>query len=904
MQLTFQAKAIPTNGKDVADGTFDFVAPLLKSSGVLKQLAALQSTLDVSDISDLKERFAVEHPGAEPFTPDLVPEPTAEELEDFVTKYKANPDGANWTLREREIAYGLGAIFKDCSIIVRSVLTPEGDGWKLDAAKSSVKLIDVDLKPLKLSHWSQLDDKLWRHWAETKGSAPRSSTSTSRFLGVGGGSGIVRDKTFGPGASELPLETPPSPTGSIPDVNSATEELARMTKDDSNSNFSPIPQSAAVLPTPLQMPPPHEVKPVEEVPAVVEPEVTPATRAVEQPAEPVADAADAFADAPGDVAPVATKGPAPVFTPAPAPPVTKSSSRAASTKAPSVKAPSVKAPSVKEKERTPVAEPVALPAETKPAEDVPAAKAEAPETPAAAIAPIESPESDATAKAVEAPTNGDAASPTAPEAPERTPSVEVSAPVAEEKVHATPVTPTAATTPKPNTPPKSESQLPTPTQTPVKVARKKSSVFTSLKTKISSKFDDKDRAAKKAAASAPSPKQAETKTAIGLEQEQPASPSRNKKAAAGAAAGMGTVAAGIAVYENKAKKVAEEIKAQSERRASREFVRDRSVSVDLVRRKSLFEEPAVASSAGPSPDTSLSTDTAPDEPIATPAGETTDPVIASAEDHHVEPERRLHKPANIERTWENESDDKEDVPETPRAVPPTAKSPTETLLTPAAADNSPLTPGLSEMPSPPALVMPVEDNDRGRRSDAPSPASAGTPMTIPSIAQSVAGSSSRDIPVPIATIPMPTTPEIELGTSPLRASPLPKSEDVKRYSLTELPPLPDGTPGSRRVSRVSFDGNAFETASVVSSVDHRGFDTAPDTPQLDQDEFGGAQSQFSRGPMASTSTFGGPHNNMEHLSEEIRKKRVSMNESEAMSEAAWLGSPVHSTKVLPEEPEP
>lgn len=872
---------------------------------MLTQLATLQSTLDVSDISDLKERFAAEHPGAEPFAADLVVEPTAEELEDFVAKYKTNPDGSNWTLREREIAYGLGAIFKDCSIIIRSVLAPEGDGWKLDEAKSSVKLIDMDLKPLKLSHWAQLDDKLWRHWAETKSAAPRSSTSTGQFLAVGGGNGIVRDKTFGPGASELPLERSPSPSASIPDVNSATEELARMTKDDSNANFSPVTPTVAVLPTPLQMPAPREVKAVEEVPAVVEPEAAPVTAAVEKPVESKADANDAFADAPGDVAPVDTKGPAPLFTPAPAPPVARSSSRAASTKAPSVKAPSVKAPSVKEK--TPVAEPVALPVETK-AEEAPATKVEVPETPAVA-APIESPESDATAKPVDTPTNGSASS---DKTAEPTPSVEVT-PAAEEKAEekapptpvtpVTPITPVTPTTPttvvKPTTPSKADSQLATPTQSPVKVARKKSSVFTSLKTKISSKFDDKDKAAKKAAAAAAtSPKQAETKKPV---EEQPASPTRiNKKAAAGAAAGMGTVAAGIAVYENKAKKVAEELKAETERRASREFVRDRSVSVDLARRKSLFEEPALASSTGPSPDTSLSTETAPDEPIATPAGETTDPVIATAEDTHAEPERRS-KPADIERTWEGKTEDKEDVPETPKAVPPTVKVP-EPLLSPAATDNSPLTPGISEMPSPPALITPVEDSDRGRRSDAPSPTSAST-MVPPSIAQSVA-SSSRDIPVPIATIPMPTTPEIELGTSPLRASPLPKSEDVKRYSLTELPPLPDGTPGSRRVSRVSFDGYAAETASVVSSVDHRGFDTAPDTPQLDQDEFSSAQPQFSRGGMASTSTFGGPHNNMEHLSEEIRRKRVSMNESEAMSEAAWLGSPVHTTKVLPEEPEP
>lgn len=838
-----------------------------------------------------------------------------------MAKYKANPDGSNWTLREREIAYGLSAIFKDCSIIVRSVLTRDGDGWKLDEAKSSVKLIDVDLKPLKLAHWAQLDDKLWRHWAETKGSPD----VKSQFLAVGG-SGIPRDTTFGSG-SELPVEVPPSPSGSIPDVNSATEELARMTQDDGNSNLSPVPHSAAVMPVPLQVPVPREVKSVE-TPAVAESE---AASAPTEAAEAKADASDAFADAPGDVAPVETKGPSPVFTPAVLPPVAKSSSRAASTKAPSVKAPSVKAPSVVEKEKTPVAEPVALPVE-----ETPVAKVESAETSEAA--PIESPESDVTAKAVEAPANDSAPSPQAAEPVP--PSVEVTAPAAEAAAPAAAVTAAAAATAtaaaaaKANTPPKTDSQLPTPTQSPVKVARKKSSVFTSLKSKLSGKFDDKDKASKKST----SPKK-------DLKKLEPETTGRGKKAAAGAAVGMGAVAAGIAAYESKAKKVAEEIKAESDRRVSREFVRDRSVSVDLAKRKSLFEDPAAAAAApetGTSPDTSLSTgaspdtslETVPDEPIATPAGETTDPVIAAEHtepqpetqpEADAEPERR--KPAAIERTWENQ-DGEEDVPETPRALPPAIKVP---ALSPAAADDSPLTPGITQLPSPPVppvVVAPETESvtegedDRGRRSDAPSPALA---PVAPSLGQSV------DVPTPIATIPLPTTPEIE-HSSPLRAS-LP--QDVKRYSLTELPPLPDGTPGSRRVSRsfepevlghdvaaghgvqehahVGSDAPAHgqaahanihegpghdETASVISSIDHRGFDTAPDTPQLDQDEFA-SQQHFSRGGMASTSTFGG---HAEHT--EMRRKRVSLNESEAMSEAAWLGSPVTSTRVLPEEPEP
>lgn len=785
---------------------------------------------------------------------------------------------------------------------MRSVLAPEDDGWKLDVAKSSVKLIDLDLKPLKLKHWAELDDKIWRHWADTKGTG----RTSKQFLAVGGSpAAIIRDRTFGPGASELPVEAPPSPGGSIPDVNHATEELARMTAGGSGNSFSPVTQSTEFLPTPLVVPSPHaeepvvaDAKEVEAVPAAAT-AVAETESAAKTPRS--AGASDAFADAPGDITPVATKGPAPVFTPAPAPPVKKSSSKRGSAQAPSDTAPSVK-------EKTPATETVALPAETPVtavvADPEPAVinQESAPiETPEAS--PLESPESNYTADDTEASAqtnSGDSAE----KQPERTPAAEVT------PGEQAPATPIVATTPiKPETPQKSESQLPTPTQSPVKVARKKSSVFASLKTKISSKFDDRDKEKKspvtspKSPVTSPkspvaSPKSAsspkpEAKKAVGLHEEQPASPPKGKA--------VGTVAAGIAVYESKAKQVAEELhKADSVRRMSRDVPRERNVSVDLAKRKSLFEENPVALSTGPSPDTTMSSETAPDEPIATPAGEVTDPVIAVTDS--TESERPL-KPANIERTWEKASvADTEDVPETPRAVPPrvTREPQQDSIAPPAAVDDSPLTPGVPDGRLPGQAFVPGGlESEHDRRSDAPSPLDHEK-MTLPSVGQSAGKLSNPDVPVPIATVPILTTPEIEHSTSPLRSKPSP--DQVKRYSLTELPPLPDGTAGSRPVSRVSFDASreAVDTASINSSVDHRGFDTAPDTPQLDQDEFHGA-SQFSRGGMASTSTFGGPQQNMEYLSEEMRRKRVSLNESEAMSEAAWLGSPVHSTKVL-EEP--
>lgn len=56
-------------------------------------------------------------------------------------------------------------------MIVRAVLRPSGDSYVLDEAKSSVKLIDTDLKPLtNLQKWYELDETLWRHWMATRGS--------------------------------------------------------------------------------------------------------------------------------------------------------------------------------------------------------------------------------------------------------------------------------------------------------------------------------------------------------------------------------------------------------------------------------------------------------------------------------------------------------------------------------------------------------------------------------------------------------------------------------------------------------------------------------------------------------------------------------------------------------------
>lgn len=119
-------------------------------------------------------RYRSSHPDAELFDEFTVPDIRPDELNAFATKFIADPDAGSasdsWTLRERIIAYSLSAIFKDCSIIVRAVLSPGSEeGWTIEDEGSTVKLLDLDLKPLKMRHWAELDEKIWKHWAETKG---------------------------------------------------------------------------------------------------------------------------------------------------------------------------------------------------------------------------------------------------------------------------------------------------------------------------------------------------------------------------------------------------------------------------------------------------------------------------------------------------------------------------------------------------------------------------------------------------------------------------------------------------------------------------------------------------------------------------------------------------------------
>ncbi|WRT67916.1 uncharacterized protein IL334_004890 [Kwoniella shivajii] len=167
------------DGENLVDDVAALVAPILLSSRVFVALKSLQSTLDPTDISDLASRFSDAYPDMNLFDPSLIPFPTFSELDQFVDLYLSSPQsgkGDSWTLRERLIAFALSAIFKDCSIFVKLTLQSstsshdDKDGkveWKLVDGSGTVKIIDLDLKPIhNLKTWKERDDKIWKYWLE------------------------------------------------------------------------------------------------------------------------------------------------------------------------------------------------------------------------------------------------------------------------------------------------------------------------------------------------------------------------------------------------------------------------------------------------------------------------------------------------------------------------------------------------------------------------------------------------------------------------------------------------------------------------------------------------------------------------------------------------------------------
>ena len=144
------------------------ILPALNDSNVLDRLRAVQSTLDLIDISSLAARFQQEHPGVDLFDTSIAIEPSPQELEAFIEKYASDPGGGStgcWSLREHMVAYALSAIFKDCSIFV-TLPVSSSTGEVMSGAK--VKVIDLDLKSVgSLKKWYDLDEAIWRHWYGT-----------------------------------------------------------------------------------------------------------------------------------------------------------------------------------------------------------------------------------------------------------------------------------------------------------------------------------------------------------------------------------------------------------------------------------------------------------------------------------------------------------------------------------------------------------------------------------------------------------------------------------------------------------------------------------------------------------------------------------------------------------------
>lgn len=166
---------LPIGGDDFVTKITQLTLDTLQTSFALPLLKNLQQNLDPIDISSLAALFQAEYPNSPPFDPDLIPDVSAVELNGFVDIYISDPQAGqrmdSWSLRERIIAYALSAIFKDCSLFIRGFLKHAEDGvWRLVSGSDSVKVIDLDLKPIKnIQKWAETDEKVWKYWLETKG---------------------------------------------------------------------------------------------------------------------------------------------------------------------------------------------------------------------------------------------------------------------------------------------------------------------------------------------------------------------------------------------------------------------------------------------------------------------------------------------------------------------------------------------------------------------------------------------------------------------------------------------------------------------------------------------------------------------------------------------------------------
>lgn len=180
----------------------DAVVDALDSQPVLPLLKALQQEFDPIGIEELgrlsRTRAGRMTDREQVFDKELLKDPSLQELDaiteiwsraradldmtslgdmagggkDAMEKADSKLDQTS-DLRALLVSHGISAIFKDCSIVIRfpgALNSKQSDGspmsnLALDASQAVVKLIDLDLKPLKKANkWYELDDQIWRSY--------------------------------------------------------------------------------------------------------------------------------------------------------------------------------------------------------------------------------------------------------------------------------------------------------------------------------------------------------------------------------------------------------------------------------------------------------------------------------------------------------------------------------------------------------------------------------------------------------------------------------------------------------------------------------------------------------------------------------------------------------------------
>jgi hypothetical protein len=186
------------------DRLCDTIVDALDRSNALPLLKALQQTFDpvgIEELGRLSRNRGISRPdGAPAFDETLLEDPSIEELDGIKnlwsrTRRDAPVTSAQSTaaseresdnldrpkldhtsdLRTLLVSHGISAIFKDCSIVIRfpgamnisQTETGASSSFALDPSQAVVKIIDLDLKPLKKANkWYELDDQIWRSHAE------------------------------------------------------------------------------------------------------------------------------------------------------------------------------------------------------------------------------------------------------------------------------------------------------------------------------------------------------------------------------------------------------------------------------------------------------------------------------------------------------------------------------------------------------------------------------------------------------------------------------------------------------------------------------------------------------------------------------------------------------------------